>query len=292
LSNSLGPAVGGIVLAAGGPPGAFTTAGVLFAVSLVLLLAVRVSPRSAPPSPAPSAPWRELGDGLRYVRRHRILAPLPGVIRLSEMCFSGPVALGLVLLADERGWGASGTGWMLKRLQCWGGSCGLMDHRSRAGSPRRAERHRRAAGHCSGHGRPGARAVPDDRHRSHRSDWPGQWHHRDAHQCPGSGSGRSSIPRPGHLPDDAVHAGPGPRPLPRHGHHRATLGRGCLLRRVRRDQSAGGRAGHRGPGPAARPTPRHKGSTLTRSGLLRSDHNAFSSDRLLRRYDAITSETR
>ncbi|MEV7797409.1 MFS transporter [Streptomyces sp. NPDC087512] len=116
LSNSLGPAVGGIVLAAGGAAGAFTAAGVLFAVSLALLLTVRVAPAPAP-APAPAAPtrpapWRELGDGLRYVRRHRILAPLAGVIGLSEMCFSGPVALGLVLLADERGWGAAGTGWM------------------------------------------------------------------------------------------------------------------------------------------------------------------------------------
>lgn len=98
------------MLAVGGAAGAFTAAGVLFAVSLALLLTVRVAP--APEALARPAPWRELGDGLRYVRRHRMLAPLAGVIGLSEMCFSGPVALGLVLLADERGWGAAGTGWM------------------------------------------------------------------------------------------------------------------------------------------------------------------------------------
>ncbi|MEU6663466.1 MFS transporter [Streptomyces sp. NPDC046821] len=112
LSNSVGPAVGGMALATGGAAGAFAVAGVLFAVSLVLLLTVRVAPASAPESSEHPNPWRELADGLRYVRRHRILAPLAGVIGLSEMCFSGPVALGLVLLADERGWGAAGTGWM------------------------------------------------------------------------------------------------------------------------------------------------------------------------------------
>jgi MFS family permease len=112
LSNSVGPAVGGIVLAVGGAAGAFTAAGVLFAVSLALLLTVQVAPVPAPAALTRPAPRRELGDGLRYVRRHQMLAPLAGVIGLSEMCFSGPVALGLVLLADERGWGAAGTGWM------------------------------------------------------------------------------------------------------------------------------------------------------------------------------------
>ncbi|MFF0969904.1 MFS transporter [Streptomyces sp. NPDC003703] len=127
LSNAAGPAVGGVVLAAGGAAGAFTAAGALFAVSLALLLTVRVTsapapvpvraPAAASRSAAPAVPVRrgslgELADGLRYVRRHRLLGPLTAVIGLSEMCFSGPVALGLVLLADERGWGAAGTGWL------------------------------------------------------------------------------------------------------------------------------------------------------------------------------------
>ncbi|MET9255674.1 MFS transporter [Streptomyces sp. NPDC003717] len=109
VSNALGPAAGGVVLATGGAAGAFAVAGVLFAGSLALLLTLRVAP--APTSPVRPAPWHELRDGLRYVRGHPLLGPLAAVIGLSEMCFSGPVALGLVLLADERGWGASGTGW-------------------------------------------------------------------------------------------------------------------------------------------------------------------------------------
>ncbi|MGF0167945.1 MFS transporter [Streptomyces albidoflavus] len=110
LSNAVGPLVAGAVLVAGGAEGAFAVAGVLFAVSLATLLTVRVTP-VAGPSHRDSARG-ELRDGLRYVRRHRLLAPLVVVIGLSEMCFSGPVATGLVLLADERGWGAVGMGWV------------------------------------------------------------------------------------------------------------------------------------------------------------------------------------
>ncbi|MER5500860.1 MFS transporter [Streptomyces sp. NPDC002466] len=125
LSNSLGPAAGGIVLAAGGAGGAFAAAGALFAASLVLLLTVRIAPVPAPTAPERRTARQELGAGLRYVRRHRLLAPLSGVIGLSEMCFSGPVALGLVLLADERGWGASGTGWMASAFSIGAGAAAL-----------------------------------------------------------------------------------------------------------------------------------------------------------------------
>lgn len=110
LSNTAGPLLAGAVLVAGGTAAAFTAAGALFALSLLALAGVRTTP-SAEPSPRASA-RQELGDGLRYVRRHRMLAPLVTVIGLSEMCFSGPVATGLVLLAGERGWGASGMGWI------------------------------------------------------------------------------------------------------------------------------------------------------------------------------------
>lgn len=63
---------------------------------------------------------------MRYVRRHRLLAPLVTVIGLSEMCFSGPVATGLVLLADERGWGASGMGWIAGAFSLGGAAAGLL----------------------------------------------------------------------------------------------------------------------------------------------------------------------
>ncbi|MGH4031739.1 MFS transporter [Actinomycetota bacterium Odt1-20B] len=129
VSNSVGPGVAGVVLARGGAAGAFAAAGVLFAVSLALLLTVRVAPAPAlalgSTAPQRAAALGELRDGLRYVRCHRTLAPLAAVIGLSEMCFSGPVVLGLVLLAGERGWGAVGAGWMASGFSVGAGAAAL-----------------------------------------------------------------------------------------------------------------------------------------------------------------------
>ncbi|MEU9561351.1 MFS transporter [Streptomyces sp. NPDC048161] len=125
LSNAVGPLLAGSVMAIGHAAGAFTLAGVLFAASLAVLLTVRIA---APAEAAPrrASAWRELGDGLRYVRRHRMLAPLVAVIGLSEMCFSGPVATGLVLLADERGWGAPGMGWVASAFSVGAAAAALL----------------------------------------------------------------------------------------------------------------------------------------------------------------------
>ena len=42
-----------------------------------------------------------------------VLAPLMLAIALGDLGFVGPLNVGLTLLADERGWGASGMGWVL-----------------------------------------------------------------------------------------------------------------------------------------------------------------------------------
>ncbi|MEU1796503.1 MFS transporter [Streptomyces californicus] len=124
LSNAVGPLLAGVALAAGGAAGAFATAGTLFALSLAVLLTVRVS--ALPSTDRQAAGRAELRDGLRYVRRHRVLAPLVTVIGLSEMCFSGPVAAGLVLLADERGWGAAGMGWIASAFSVGAAAAALL----------------------------------------------------------------------------------------------------------------------------------------------------------------------
>ncbi|MEV0578267.1 MFS transporter [Streptomyces sp. NPDC050392] len=127
LSNAAGPLLAGVVLAVGGAAGAFAAAGALFALSLALLLTVRVPPLPSLPSTDDRASAvSELRDGLRYVRRHRMLAPLVTVIGLSEMCFSGPVAAGLVLLADERGWGAAGMGWIASAFSVGAAAAALL----------------------------------------------------------------------------------------------------------------------------------------------------------------------
>ncbi|MFJ9897811.1 MFS transporter [Streptomyces sp. NPDC091280] len=111
----LGAPLGGLAVAFGGAVAAFGTAGLLIAVSIPLLISVRV--RELPPddraADGTTTPWRDLAAGLHYIRRHRVLAPLMLAIALGDLGFTGPLNVGLTLLADERGWGAAGMGWVL-----------------------------------------------------------------------------------------------------------------------------------------------------------------------------------
>ncbi|MFC9616648.1 MFS transporter [Streptomyces sp. NPDC056938] len=124
LSNAVGPLIGGVALATTGAAGAFTAAGLLFAGSLLLLLTVRTTPQ--PPRAERASARGEFSEGIRYIRGHRILLPLVVVIGLSEMCFSGPVATGLVLLAVARGWGAAGMGWIATAFSVGGAAAALL----------------------------------------------------------------------------------------------------------------------------------------------------------------------
>ncbi|MEU8624095.1 MFS transporter [Streptomyces sp. NPDC048669] len=124
----VGAPLGGVAVALGGPVLAFAAAGVLFAVSLPLLLAVRMSPLPAPEQPAEptGTAWRELVDGLRHIRRHPLLGPLMLVVAVSELGFVGPLNLGLILLSQERGWGASGMGWIIAAFGIGAGASALL----------------------------------------------------------------------------------------------------------------------------------------------------------------------
>ncbi|WP_329226907.1 MFS transporter [Streptomyces canus] len=72
------------------------------------------------------AAWQDLVVGLRYIRRHRVLAPLMLAIALGDLGFVGPLNVGLTLLADERGWGASGMGWVLAGFGIGAGAASLL----------------------------------------------------------------------------------------------------------------------------------------------------------------------
>ena len=110
-----GAPLGGLAVAFGGATAAFGTAGLLIAVSVPLLISVRVRklPSDDTAAVGTTTAWRDLAAGLRYIRRHRVLAPLMLAIALGDLGFVGPLNVGLALLADERGWGASGMGWVL-----------------------------------------------------------------------------------------------------------------------------------------------------------------------------------
>lgn len=124
IGNTTGPPLGGFAMGTGGAPAALALAGGLFAVSLALLLSVRIPSRHPDRRPdrpevrrsgaaAAAEAWSDLAGGLRYVRRHSLLRPLLLSGALSEFALNGPLNVGLVLLSAERGWGASGMAWIV-----------------------------------------------------------------------------------------------------------------------------------------------------------------------------------
>ncbi|WP_055695199.1 MFS transporter [Streptomyces prasinopilosus] len=115
LSQIAGPPIGGLAMGIGGTAAAFTVAGLLFALSLPLLLTVRIRPLAARGEgrPEPGTVGRDLVDGLRYVRRHRLIGPLVTACAVCELGLVGPLNVGMVLLNAERGWGPSGYGWIV-----------------------------------------------------------------------------------------------------------------------------------------------------------------------------------
>lgn len=126
-ANVVGAPLGGVAVAGGGPTLAFAAAGMLFALSLPLLLSLRVGPLPARETAEPSGTaWHELVDGLRHIRRHPVLGPLMLAVALSELGFAGPLNLGLILLARERGWGASGMGWIVAAFGIGAGASALV----------------------------------------------------------------------------------------------------------------------------------------------------------------------
>ncbi|MFJ5214901.1 MFS transporter [Streptomyces sp. NPDC088354] len=128
VGNVAGASLGGTAVATGGPSAAFTVAGVLFAVSLVLLAAVRLAP--LPPDDHAgkdaSTPWKDLVEGLRYIRGRRVLAALMIVIAVGELGFAGPLNIGLTLLVADRGWGAAGLGWIVSGFGAGAGAASLL----------------------------------------------------------------------------------------------------------------------------------------------------------------------
>jgi predicted MFS family arabinose efflux permease len=128
FANVVGAPLGGLGVALGGSATAFALAGVLIAVSVPLLISVRMRelPADDTADPVDRTAWRDLRDGLRYIRGHRVLAPLITAIALGDLGFVGPLNVGLTLLADRRGWGASGMGWVIAGFGVGAGAAALL----------------------------------------------------------------------------------------------------------------------------------------------------------------------
>ncbi|MFF8376570.1 MFS transporter [Streptomyces sp. NPDC015661] len=122
----LGAPLGGLAVALGGPATAFGVAGLLFALSLPLLSALRLRPLPGADEARDGTALRDLADGLRYLRGHRVLGPLMIVVLLSDLGFVGPLNVGLAVLSEQRGWGASGIGWILAGFGTGAGAASLL----------------------------------------------------------------------------------------------------------------------------------------------------------------------
>ncbi|MFI6929061.1 MFS transporter [Streptomyces sp. NPDC050287] len=128
FASVVGGPLGGLGVALGGAAAAFGLAALLIAVSVPLLVSVRMRelPADDKAATAGGTAWRDLVAGLRYIRHHRVLAPLMLAIALGDLGFVGPLNVGLALLADERGWGASGMGWVLAGFGVGAGAASLL----------------------------------------------------------------------------------------------------------------------------------------------------------------------
>ncbi|GAA1598192.1 MFS transporter [Kribbella hippodromi] len=126
LSNAVGPMIAALVLTAAGVAAGFGLAGLLFSLSVGLLLMVRLNRIQPNSVRAANSPWGDLQDGLRHLRRNRQLARLAVVVGLGELCFSGPVGVGLVLLTAERHWSAAVLGWTLSAFSIGGAVAGVL----------------------------------------------------------------------------------------------------------------------------------------------------------------------
>ncbi|MFE1907185.1 MFS transporter [Streptomyces gardneri] len=127
ISVLVGAPLGGLAVALGGSAAAFGAAGLLFAFSLPLLLTLRLQPLPTDEGArGRTTALRDLTDGLRYIRRHRVLGPLMIVVALSDLGFVGPLNVGLALLSDLRGWGAAGIGWILAGFGAGAGAASLL----------------------------------------------------------------------------------------------------------------------------------------------------------------------
>jgi MFS family permease len=127
-STVAGPPLGGLAMGLGGASAAFAVAGGLFAISVPLLVTTRVGrfPKAEQPAGARASAWGELRDGLRYIRRHRLLGPLVLSGAVCELGLVGPLNVGMVLLSQDRGWGSSGYGWIIAAFGAGSGASALL----------------------------------------------------------------------------------------------------------------------------------------------------------------------
>ncbi|MGA9859656.1 MAG: MFS transporter [Solirubrobacteraceae bacterium] len=97
-----GPAIGGALVSALGTGGAFGLDAGSFLVSAVTLAAMSPSRRVPGPAPALGSVGREIGEGLRYVRRHPWLWATFASAAIAYLLFMGPTEVLLPFIVKNR----------------------------------------------------------------------------------------------------------------------------------------------------------------------------------------------
>ena len=116
LARIVGPAIGAVVIGARGHAGGFGFNALSYlAVLLTLVLIARISaPVRADAASRPlGAIWREIGDGLRYIRRDVQVNALMKLVTVFSVCAVPYLALMPVMARDVLGLRAGGYGGLL-----------------------------------------------------------------------------------------------------------------------------------------------------------------------------------
>ena len=132
LSRFVGPAIAGIIIVKLGVATAFAINGISYVFFIIAMLVIRLEP-STERGPKQSGAWRELKDGVHYVRRHQSIRAVLIIIALASVfargalemlpAFADAVYLGgssaLAILTSAIGAGAIVSGLILSRGTQW-----------------------------------------------------------------------------------------------------------------------------------------------------------------------------
>lgn len=124
VSNAVGPTAGAMLIAQGAST-AFGVIACAFAVSVALLLTVRMRVDSDSATPA-TAERPRLRSTVSAIRQQPGLGRLVAGTALSELPFSGPVMVGIVLLTQERQWPVTTAGGILTAFSITGIAASLL----------------------------------------------------------------------------------------------------------------------------------------------------------------------
>jgi MFS family permease len=115
--TTAGAPVGGMLVALSGTPLAWAACGMLCLVSAAAFLRLPTSPMPAVEPEDHPGMWRQVAEGLVYVRSVPILWMLLTILTALNFALNAAISVGLPLASRSWGWGSPGFGWTI-------GACG------------------------------------------------------------------------------------------------------------------------------------------------------------------------